>query len=164
MKAVANAALSGTDADVKAAWKDWHFGFGPLGEAQTADEDAARARRDAFRVRQESSTRRTSRTRTTTASAGGTTTHRSSAGTSSPSPRRSGSSPTRRARTRRPSRARLPWTRPRRSSPPSTPPVTPGRRTTSRSPATRWWDSTTVRADVPVRPTTSRVCSASAAS
>ena len=53
MKAVANTALSGTDADIKAAWKDWHFGFGPLGEAQTADEAAAGARRDAFRVRQD---------------------------------------------------------------------------------------------------------------
>ncbi|MDX3385252.1 hypothetical protein PV682_27815 [Streptomyces niveiscabiei] len=53
MKTVANTALSGTEADVAAAWKDWWYGTGPLGEAQKRDQAAQDARSTAFRTRQE---------------------------------------------------------------------------------------------------------------
>ncbi|WP_328396269.1 hypothetical protein OHS70_11205 [Streptomyces sp. NBC_00390] len=52
MKAAASTALSGTDADVKAAWNNWYWISGPLGEARERDEAAAGAYGDAFNARQ----------------------------------------------------------------------------------------------------------------
>ncbi|MEU4494564.1 hypothetical protein AB0F96_14210 [Streptomyces sp. NPDC023998] len=50
MKTVANTALSGTDADVHAAIKDWSFG--PVGQAMDRDKEAGNTYADSFKARQ----------------------------------------------------------------------------------------------------------------